>query len=171
MLIYICIGLAFNMIGSLIGITTGHDAVEYYKEIHQTFENQLIHSIFMIPTTYSVMVWVPALFNMSLTLCNEFHKCIFLFYTTHYCMIHIPTGLLTAIMYYYPFHKAYTTYLVRDRYYCIKYGLFVMCASLFIQEYVGHYIYEHKQSRPDGIINALLYATYTGVNNIFVWSK
>ena len=77
--------------------------------------------------------------------------------------IDLVTGINIAIMYYFSFIISYNTYVFEDRYTCLTIGINTLLISLFIQEYFGHFLFEHRQSRIEGVFNAILYAPFYSV--------
>ena len=55
----ICVGIILPFILSLFGILVGQRGVDYYGEVHSTFHNCIVHTIFMPFTTYGMLLWIP----------------------------------------------------------------------------------------------------------------
>ena len=156
-------GFFLSPLLSIIGILSEKEGIEYYGEIHQSFENKIIHFIFMIPTSFSVLLIIPSVFNISIINNTKVLKSIYIIYITHYITIDIISGIIMSIIYQTPFILANNIYSIENRFTCLKNGIIILLSSLFIQEFFGHFLFEQKQSRLEGIFNAILYAPFYSV--------
>ena len=160
-------GYLITPILSSIGILSGKEGVIYYGEVHQDMTNKLIHFMFMLPTTFGTLLLIPSVFNLNITDSSKFFKSIYLVYITHYMTVDIMCGINISIIYYFPFLLAHDYYLYNNKNKCLKIGIKTMLLSLFIQEFLGHYLFEHKQSRIEGVFNAILYSPFYSVYGIY----
>lgn len=55
----ICVAIIMPFILNLFGILVGQNGVDYYGEVHMTFHNCIVHTIFMPFTIYGMLLWVP----------------------------------------------------------------------------------------------------------------
>lgn len=171
------------------GYLVGVDGVRYYAEVHQSEHNSWIHTFFMLGTVYGASCWVPAVFGMVLgKWYNGYHKkrtqwIVWTWYLTHYAMFDPTVALATALWYSITgITRAAQTKVSTGgscigrcltKSTCQKYQhpqplsnlrLFVhgfcwMWGSLLIQESFGHWYGGDNPSRPEGVPNAILYAS------------
>jgi hypothetical protein len=151
-----------------IGILAGKEGVIYYGEVHQSLMNKIIHFVFMIPTTFATIMIIPCVFDMSGKDYNKVLKSLYIIYITHYMTIDVISGINVSIMYYFPFILACNTYVQQDRHFCLNIGINLLLVSLFIQEIFGHFLFEQRQSRFEGIFNAILYAPFYSVYGLLI---
>jgi uncharacterized membrane protein YGL010W len=177
----ILFGLVCPPILNYLGILTGDDGVEYYAEVHQTFHNAMVHTVFMPFTIYGMLLWIPNtllyLFRMlnikgpdfSINTPNAIYiqYCFYCAYMTHYLTISGRIGLLLILLYAGPFYYARKYYITNKTQHVIKHGFAVSTVTLVIQEVFGHYYGGEGLSRFEAIFNATLYATYFSVGHLF----
>lgn len=147
----------------LCGILHGEEGVIYYAEVHKSKFNSYIHTIFMPFTYLGFNMAVPAILGLSVRQASRLQLAFYCMYITHYMTINIHSGVLCAIIYSMPVLLASNTYdlnIARYRYMLIFMGLCISTTALFIQEIVGHYFGGDDPSRPEGVLNAILYAKY-----------
>jgi len=161
-------GLLIGPLLSSFGILVYQKGVDYYAQVHLSFWNSLIHTIFMPFTYLGFNLSIPALLHIKDSWYIQLMS--FIMFMTHYCIFDPITGLF-AILYYYPFIKfAYKIYMrkVTSYYGYIWFGLIVSSTALIIQEYYGHYIGGDNPSRLNftSIFNAILYAKFYAVQHL-----
>ena len=170
-------GIIFPFILSLCGILIGQPGVDYYGEVHSTFHNAMVHTIFMPFTIYGMLLWIPnTLIYLSGKKYSEYDKrfvgsdiqrYLYVVYMTHYLTINIGIGLLLMIVYAIPLYYAHRMYIDSIHSNHIVYGLIISIISLTIQEIFGHYYGGDDLSRPEAVFNAILYAVYFSVGHFF----
>lgn len=165
-------GLLIPSILNYYGVLVGQKGVDYYGEVHTTFHNSMVHTIFMPITIYGMLLWIPSVLTY---ICNVphnklmvTHKVIqlsfYFAYMTHYITINIGVGILLMMIYSVPLYFAQRLYITNSSNYFL-YGLTISTISLIIQEVFGHYYGGDKPSRPEAIFNAILYAVYFSVGH------
>ena len=158
---FFLIGYNFYYLQDLLGIYSLNSGLDYYGEIHNNSLNILIHGIFIPFTIYGILLSVPVLFKLNnenaLLLRYDFYA----FYIGLYLQLDIFYTLIFAIIYYFPLKYANIHY--NNDYITLIKGISISFISLFIQEFVGHYIGGDKPSRIDGVLNAVFYAKYFGI--------
>lgn len=151
------------------GILYGEEGVVYYAEIHKSKFNSYIHTIFMPFTYLGFNMAVPAILGLSVRQALRLQLAFYCMYITHYMTIDIHSGILYAIIYAMPVLLAGNTYklnIASYRYILIFMGLCISTTALLIQEIVGHYFGGDYPSRPEGVLNAILYANYYAIAHI-----
>lgn len=154
----------------------GQDGLTVYEEIHQNWENCLIHGLFLGFVFFGVFCsfgkWIgDYLFDMELNILDEVvsiwskvdercvsHKCvlynydwlgiqlIMLLYSGYYFYIEPQYGVLSYVMVY-PWAHLADMYMDYNKVSSVKVGLTVMTVALVIQEVVGHSYLEAENSR------------------------
>ena len=165
-------GVLIPSILNYYGLLVGQKGVDYYGEVHTTFHNSMVHSMFMPVTIYGMLLWIPKtltyIFNIPQNKLMMTHKDIqlslYLVYMTHYLSINIGVGIILIIVYMVPLYYAQRLYKNNSSSFVI-YGLFMSTSSLIIQEVFGHYYSGDNPSRPEAIFNAIMYATYFSVGH------
>ena len=157
------VGLFLTNILNIFGILSGETGIEYYAEAHLSSWNSWVHTIGMPFTFYGISCWVPALLSMIRLLSNKnrtkMQLSIWYIYAAHYMSIDIKRGLLCIAFYLYPSYRAYTkTKHSSNNFKLFLHGFLVSFASLVFQEIVGHYMGGDIPSRPEGVLNAILYS-------------
>ena len=138
-----------------MGMKIGMDGVKYYAEVHKTDLNCYIHTAFMPFTIYGILLWVPALIKLSKSNANKFQRIVYMAWIIHYSQINKRIALIVSLFYLLPLIYAIKDY---NRDTSLKRGLKISFSSLFIQEFVGHYISGDPPSRIEAIPNAILYS-------------
>lgn len=156
---FVC-GLYFHKAQQYIGMRNQQDGVDYYAEVHTSFWNSCVHTIFMPLTMLGMFIWIPALFNLS-SVGALWLKCIVSsWYLGFYARISIPNAIVVLVVYSFPFvwsGELYNQLKQRQR---LIYGLSVAVVALVCQEFLGHYWGNDQPSRLEAIPNAILYAVY-----------
>lgn len=163
-----CYGIIFPYILKYNNVLVGIDGVNYYAEVHTSYLNSIIHTIFMPFTIYGILLWVPRLCSLNLNHSIRLQQFLYTAYMTHYMLINFTIGILTSLYYILPLYAAKLTYL---NFYNKKIGYTgfkIMTVALLIQEVFGHWIGCDNLSRFEGVPNAILYAMYYSVHHLFV---
>ena len=159
----IFIGLFLTNILNVCGILSGEEGINYYAEAHLSTWNSWMHTIGMPFTFYGISCWVPALFN-TIQLISKNGRNNMQLYIWYVCMLHYMTidfkrGLVCLAFYLYPAYKAYMkTHATTSNFKLFLHGFIISASSLVFQEIVGHYIGGDIPSRPEGVMNAILYS-------------
>lgn len=167
-LLALCVGICTGPLLSFFGIMNGIEAVDYYAEVHQSGWNSWIHTLFMPFTFLGMTISIPAIFNLKDP--YVFQTSFFIWYIIHYIMIDPIVGLCTFLLY-------YPVLLIGNEIYriigkngsflnCFVLGVSISIVALIIQEYFGHYMGGDEPSRPEGVLNAILYAKYYSIYHI-----
>ncbi len=166
----ICIGITFPYLlkyynGNLIG----YDGIEYYGEVHLSFWNSLIHTIFMPITIYGMLLWIPAVFTRNRCVANDIQLCMYLMYMSHFIYsLNWFVGICVAFYYLTPLNYGMVCYeLQYTRLQLFVGGICISITALLIQEVFGHYIGGDQLSRLEAIPNAIMYAMYYSVSHLF----
>ena len=151
------------------GNLISYEGVKYYGEVHLSFWNSLIHTIFMPYTIYGMLLWIPAVFTKNCLVANNIQFCIYLMYMSHYIYsLNSFIGICVALYYSIPLNYGMICYNLKySRLQLFMNGIFISTISLIIQEVFGHYIGGDQLSRFEGIPNAILYAMYYSVSHLF----
>lgn len=166
-LLGIPLGIILPYILSYNDILLGIDAVNYYGEVHTSYLNSMVHTIFMPFTVYGILLWIPKVFNLNIRNAVNFQKLAYVTYMTHYIILDYKIGLLTTLYYYLPLYYANQKYLIDyNKYVPIK-GFCISFISLTIQEIFGHWLGGDDPSRVEAIPNAILYSMYYSVWHLF----
>lgn len=163
----ITLGFSFSFIMQIVGMSYGEEGVRYYGEIHTMFLNRLIHCMFMPFTMYGVLLFVPNLiFYNNLNKINKLKRMTFVTYIAHYATFDVVGAILTAI---YTLPITYFAIKHQDKvcYQNMMKGFAISFGALIIQEIFGHYISGDKPSRFEAIPNAIIYAPYFAINELF----
>ena len=167
-LIAICYGIIFPYILQYNNVLVGIDGVNYYAEVHTSYLNSIIHTIFMPITTYGILLWVPRVFSLNLNHSIRIQQFLYTAYMTHYMLINFKIGILTSLYYIFSLYAANLTYLNFYNQNIGWGGFKIMSVALLIQEIFGHWIGGDNPSRGEGVPNAILYAMYYSVHHLFV---
>ena len=185
--------LAFIPLGSMAGpkllsaagLEIGLPAVQYYSQIHTSPVNSLIHTLGMPFVAYGSLLIVPVLWNGTVGSYVFVQKAIYITFMSHYTSIDPRVGLVASLVYLAPTHFAMqeTKLVCKEedegavssprsvsnrefaRITVACKGLLIMAAALAAQEYFGHYLCGDVASRPEGVLNAMLYAKYYSISH------
>lgn len=171
---FLLLGLLFDVIQRQIGMRCLEDGLLYYSEVHTTFQNSLIHTLFMPLTMFGMFLWIPGLFKLSPENTHVLKVNASLFYIGLYIRINLLDTLLVMLLYYPSFVLSGLAY---DTFYTglcdtslselnVIFGFFISFVSLLVQEMLGHYMSGDPPSRFAAIPNAILYAPIYSVNTI-----
>lgn len=165
-------------------VLVGQKGVDYYGEAHLSSWNSWIHTICMPVTIYGILYWFVPLFTIHKTKTKELIWFLYFLYGGHYLRISLIGTLFYYLMYFYVAKysvkhinndvllltnrsETINNYNIRIRLYLIKKGLIISTTSLFIQEFIGHTFGGDIQSRPEAVLNAIIYATYYSANHFY----
>ena len=150
------------------GNLIGNEAINYYGEVHLSFWNSLIHTIFMPITIYGMLLWIPAVFTRRKCIANEIQLCMYLMYMSHYIFsLNFIVGICIAFYYLQPLNYGMYTYGFKySRLQLFIGGICISTTALVIQEVVGHYIGGDNLSRFEAIPNAIMYAMYYSISHL-----
>ena len=166
----ICIGITFPyLLNYFNGNLIGYDGIEYYGQVHLSFWNSLIHTIFMPITIYGMLLWIPAVFTRNRFIANDIQLCMYLIYMSHYIFsLNWFVGICIAFYYLIPLNYGMFSYsLPYSRLQFFGSGICISTTALVIQEVFGHYIGGDQASRFEAVPNAIMYAMYYSVSHIF----
>ena len=160
--------LSYDILSNVFLI--GDKGVKYYGEAHLSLLNKWIHTICMPFTVYGILYWFIGLITTNKKYTNQLTWFLYLLFGGHYLRISF-MGALRYYILYYPVAKIFIKHNNQDLYNkytkknLIKKGFIISILSLTIQEYVGHTLGGDIQSRPEGVLNAILYACYFSANH------
>lgn len=184
------LGYNFNYIQQIFGMRNLSDGVQYYGEVHHSYWNSVVHTLFMPFTMLGMYLWVPALFNLNESKSLILKWRVMLLYIGLYSRISIFNTIAIIAVYYFPYVYSTVVYndlykygffnlLLVDEYYlqnkkiinngkkCLLFGIAISFTSLFIQETIGHYLGGDEPSRIEAVPNAVLYAVFYSVSHLF----
>ena len=152
-------------------IHVGQAGVDYYAEAHLTRWNARVHSIGMLFTVFGILQWIPTLLGLNYNQSKMLAYNLYTLYAGHYFRIDKRVFLMYLIFYYFPLHYAVNEYRKYDpktlRWWLFKKGFITSFIALSLQEGVGHYVGGDIPSRPEGVLNAIVYAMYFSVGHFF----
>ena len=158
-------GYFFHYIQEHIGMRNVWDGVEYYAEVHTSFWNSLIHTMFMPWTMLGMYLWLPALLRLNADQAQVLKDSCMTFYFGLYCRISLITTFFVCMLYYYPYKYSSDYYRKHSPGHLLKVGLSCSVIALLIQEVFGHYIGGDAPSRVEAIPNAILYAPFYSISH------
>ena len=152
-------GYATNYLCHMLGVYYGKKGVKYYSEVHIKKQNIIVHVIGMPFTIYGMTLWLPALAEYALEYDPLLTRlCLYLYYNGLYSYISLDDCVYFNFMYF-PAVLLSTFYYVGGLY-DIIWGLSISTIALVFQEVVGHNMSGDPPSRPEAVLNAILYAMY-----------
>lgn len=168
------IGLFLSNILNAGGILTNEAGINYYAEAHLTNWNSWMHTIGMPFTFYGISCWVPALLSMMRLLSkhnqSKMQLSVWYVYIIHYMTIDFKRALLCIMFYMYPSYRVYKKTTNKkptiSNFKLFLHGFVISFLSLLFQETVGHYMGGDIPSRPEGVLNAILYAVFYSTYHI-----
>jgi hypothetical protein len=149
-------GLIIGPIMHLLGMAIGEAGIEYYAEVHTSFSNSMVHTIFMPFTIYGAFLWIPYVFRLNKYDANVFQFSMFLVYAVHYLTFSTVGFLLFYFLFLAPTLYSINHYRNDITSFCR--GLIIMVGALVIQEVFGHWLSGDEFSRTEAIPNAVIYA-------------
>jgi len=165
----------------------GEEGIKYYAEAHLSPWNAWIHTAVMPYSMYGMLFWLPALFNLKPLVARKMMWSLYALYGGHYYRVNKMGALLYYAMYYYTVKKATVSYneiyrnktkeFIKDKvlanrycnkvqFYLLRKGLFISFCGLLFQEIFGHWIGGDIASRPEAVLNAIVYAMYFSSGHI-----
>lgn len=147
----------------------GSCGYDLYAELHQNYWNRLIHGIFMPFLVYGVFNGIPAVLSQTNYMNTVMTKIyIYVGYLSYYLFFDPIGSVMTCITYfpalYFSMKKEYS---VEKRWTDIGEAIMLISFSVFIQEIVGHTIFENKNSDLVQVINSILIAPLFGARSLF----
>ena len=161
-------GLLFKHFANTIGIFSGEQAIIYYAEIHENYYNEIIHRTTIPIATYYFLNSVPQLIGLDYTNSAKLRGGIYTVILTHYAIdIDFINAINVAIIYVPIMLLANFNHNMNGgtKYYAL-YNLLRASMIMIFAETIGHTIFEGTQSRPEGVLNAILFSPYFVVNGI-----
>ena len=107
---------------------------------------------------------VPALFCMPSHIAMLWRNSMYLVYFIHYYTINQYVAIAFLIQYAPPLYLATRYY--KNNVKTMMTGLFIAWSSVACMEFIGHSLFETANSRPDGVLNAILYSPYFTSNEL-----
>lgn len=157
-------GANFECFQTAIRMKTGKRAGYYYGEVHKKELNIWMHIVGMPFTVYGILLWLPAIFQLSYASAHILQNMIYIMYIGHYMTFDVPVALFTSVMY------APSLYFAHDSYFlwqsALWEGLGVSTTALIFQEALGHYLSGDPQSRIEAVPNAIVYAVYFSAKSL-----
>lgn len=141
-------------------VSSGKEAVDYYAEVHKSTANCILHTLCIPFASYFLYSAIPQLFFLPKYQGDRVIISVNLAFFTMYFIELDTAGTIRTILLYFPPLYFY----LRDKEYTqfalLKFGMIM----LFIEK-IGHDILEKAESRPEGILNAILYSHYFNANH------
>lgn len=175
-------GMIIPFFFKMCGMKIGTEGVEYYGEVHLTFWNSFIHTLFMPFTISGILIAFPALLRCNKAETYHVRYFLFCFYFGHYIIALNPLIACVTMYYYYSVLDFVNKHINLDDLDMLQkksvglfhknnllllFGLTIMTTSLIIQELVGHKYGGDDPSRIEAVPNAILYAMYYSVSHLF----
>ena len=163
---FFVLGVLAGLMFDSTGILSGTDAVHYYAEVHTNIWNTLLHAITMPPATILWLVSVPSLLGLTPHAAECARAFIVTMMLVHYAfainalrtvmvaLLYIPVMCISDAMYNLHHDQPGFTRVTLTSAICI----------MLLAEVIGHTVFEGSQSRPDGVLNAILFSAYFAVN-------
>ena len=140
------------------GFYIDKSAIDYYGEVHNDHRNKMLHMLLLPCAAYGYSLGVPALFKLSFTDASLMRNWFYLTFIFMYARINMSIAFVFAMLYAPPLilsHYNYTPTITT----AIK-GITIGSLLMFIMEYIGHTAFENKNSRIEGVMNAILYSHF-----------
>lgn len=144
----------------LVNITVGPSAVAYYAEIHKSPYNSFLHTLNIPIAAYYFYSGFPKFFGLTKKQANTFIINLNISFFIIYFMELSFIGTIKTIILYSPSLLLFLHEPSYPQHSLIK-GFLIMGFT----EILGHLIFEEKNSRLDGIGNAILYSHYFNANH------
>lgn len=161
-------------------MVVGVAGVNYYGEAHLSPWNAWIHTMCMPFTVYGMLYWIPALFNLQAKNAKKIMTILYHVYGGHYIKVDKWGALMYYLWYYNVLQQAKKNYTLdirrldkqnettlNTRKYLLKKGFCYSGYGLIFQEVVGHMIGGDIASRPEAVLNAIVYAMYFSANHMY----
>lgn len=165
----ILVGSNLHYILQFLNMRNMQDGVNYYAEVHLSFWNSLIHTIFMSLTMLGMFLWIPAILQLNIRQSLELRKNVCLVYLFHYMKININIAFGIVLLYIPSYSYSIRLYhnWSQNKKNIFLRGILISTISLLIQESLGHYIGGDEPSRLEAIPNAIIYAPYYSLSHFF----
>ena len=150
--------MMFPYIMNSCGFVTGAAAIEYYGEVHQDDRNKLIHMVMLPFAGFGYSLGIPALFQLNYDNAALSRNLLYIFYIIHYASIDIVVTFWFAVIYFIPLYLSHIYY--RPCWQIAVKGITAGSVLLLTMELIGHSVFEIQNSRPEGVINAIVYSHY-----------
>ena len=137
----------------------GKKAIKYYAEAHLTKWNAMTHTLLMPASMYGMLLWIPALFNLSPKNAKLLIYGIYYFYLGHYTKVSKLGAMIYFILFYSSVRfsiKKWTSRKKPSNLKMLTNGLMISGVGLGLQEVIGHWWGGDIASRPEGVPNAIL---------------
>lgn len=158
-------GYGTNYILPYLGVYSGKKAVDYYAEVHTRRQNVVVHIIGMPFTITGMTLWIPALLQIVFgTPPFLTQHCLYCFYLGLYSYISLDVCVYYSFMYYPA--VMFGGYLYTGGWNDVLIGLVISTIALVLQEFVGHKMSGDPPSRPEAVLNAILYAKYFSAKSL-----
>ena len=151
-------GLELSKILYLFGITSGEEAIIYYGEVHQHPKNKFLHMMLLPWAASGFCLGVPALFRLNYDNAALLRNWFYLTYCFHYATIDKIVAFAFCILYFFPLWISH--YFYKPTWQIAAKGIISGSVLMLVMETVGHSVYESYNSRPEGVINAILYSHF-----------
>ena len=152
-------------------IQVGDVGVDYYAEAHLSAWNARIHTMGMPFTIFGILQWIPTLLGLNYNQSKMLAYNLYTLYAGHYFRLDKRILLMYLLFYYVPLKYAINEYRKHDpstlRWWLFKKGFITSFIALGLQEGIGHYVGGDIPSRPEGVLNAIIYAMYFSVGHWF----
>lgn len=185
--------LTIFLFGTLLGvlsndvlskyIITGEKGIQYYAQAHLSDLNIYVHILCMPFTIYGILFCISSFFYLNEIYSKKISYLLYFIYGGHYFKINIYGAISFYIMYYpviYYFNYYYKYDLIildtlkkkniiffPSVFYLFKKGFIISFISLLTQEIIGHYMGGDIDTRPNGVLNTILYAMYFSSSKLF----
>ena len=152
------LGYGLDTILDYYNVYSNRKGIDYYAEVHTTRQNIFVHVVCMPFTIYGMLLWIPAVLLCDASNAYTVQVGLYFFYLGHYIRIDPLTAFYYTLLYIPSILFAAQNFVggLSD----FAYGFGVSAGVLLIQEYVGHHLGCDPSSRPEGVLNAILYAIY-----------
>jgi uncharacterized membrane protein YGL010W len=154
----------------MLRIEFGQAGIDLYRELHLNETNAYLHAAFMPFVVAGIFRGLPALLKMYGTSALRLQYLIFVTYIAYYASFDIPGAAFACVYYIIPLlYATNALHTERFRGVNIEIGLWLLLFSLGIQEFIGHSMFEHKNSDLWQIPNSILIAPIFGSNSAMQW--
>jgi len=162
----------------------GDAGVKYYAEAHLSSWNMWIHTLIMPYSMYGMLFLFAALLNLNPTSARKMMWCLYCLYGGHYYKVNKTGAILYYGMYYYTvkqtaliYRENHTKKCIKEnilatrfcnkvQFYLVMKGLSISFFGLIFQEIFGHWWGGDMASRPEAVLNAIVYAMYFSSGHI-----
>lgn len=147
----------------------GAAGYELYKTIHMNPMNQMVHGIGMPFVALATFIGIPALFGFYRHDALVVSSNIYSIYLLYYLLFDVSGAVVSGVIYFVPLIIAglYVNHSPYFRWRNVFMSLCILVVALGVQEYVGHTLYEQKNSIIEHIPNSIAIAPLFGARCIF----